>query len=161
MRSSPTVWQIILLAIWNYRCMKTALPSSSVSALSMIFILLTAGLSGYHAIQSFTETNTEMAELRSAIAPVTDQSCILLRNRRSAYEYVPEVSQFDNCQVITISSENWESLTSDEMLEDEMILIACGIDRENLPKDWFNEKQYQLLSPIYESDGLTIIPIRR
>ena len=150
-----------LLGIWNCRCLRENTSSAIVNGMSILFFLLTAGLNGYHSIQSFRENNAEASALRNAIAQVSDQSCILLRNRRSAYGHVPEISQFRNCQVITLSSENWESLVTEENLENNMILIVCGIEKDNIPEDWLKAHHYSVLSPIYDTDGLVIVPIKR
>jgi predicted ThiF/HesA family dinucleotide-utilizing enzyme len=56
---------------------------------------------------------------------------------------------------------SYPEYVTEENLENNMILIVCGIEKDNIPEDWLKAHHYSVLSPIYDTDGLVIVPIKR
>ena len=149
-----------LLAVWNYRCFaseRSSLPAYAAA----VFTVAVIGMSLFNSLHSFDQANAKQTAIRQAIAPYTQETCVLMRGRRTAYEYVPEISQFDGCQVITLSSKNWQDLVSGEAFKDEMVLITVGIKNEDIPQDWLTEQHFSVQEPFFESSGITARLMRK
>ncbi len=149
-----------LLAVWNYRCFASE-HSSLPAYAATVFTAAVIGMSLFNSLHSFDRANADQSVIRQAIEPYTQQTCVLMRGRRTAYEYVPEISQFDSCQVITLSSENWQDLVDEASLRNEMVLITVSIEKEDIPQDWLAENHYSIQDPFFESDSITTRLIRK
>ncbi len=124
---------------------------------ALITLVLFLSLNVYLSYSSLNELNQQDTELRNVISHYQDKECIYFRVRRSGYEFVPYLSEFRGAQVITVTSENWQALVSDQIFHNNDLIICFAHSAENEEADlWLEKNRIILASVLYDSPLITI-----
>ena len=152
---TPLYLLVILLLIRRVY-LSSSMEKTAKQVLLGFTCILFAVLSIFHSYQSFDVMNGKYEKIRSAIQPYLNEDCVFLRTRRTGYEYVPDISNFNNCQVITLTTENWKDLVSDRILaNNELTLFSVRSSEIAFPLEWFSENGYAV-KQLYEDNEITI-----
>ncbi len=118
----------------------------------LITLVLFLSLNFFLSYYSLDELNHQDTELREIITQYHDNDCIYFRSRRSGYDFVPYLSDFNNAQVITVTSNNWQNLVSDTLFSKKNLIICFNQSARNEDTDlWLEDLHISLTGLIYNN----------
>ena len=151
---TPVILLVMLLIIY-YTI--SSLSGSIKKASSIVTIFLFLLMNIYLSFSSLSELNTKNAQLQSIVRHNEGKDCIYFRVRRSGYELVPYIMEFNDAQIITTTTENWQNLVSDEILKSSGYIVIFNKDSRTKEVDrWLEDNKISLSSNLYNDSLIGI-----
>lgn len=153
---------LILLEIYVWDRFSVFKPEKGGNVIAVITIVLYLVSSCIYTVRTMNAANTDSTNTEAVLSEVRDNTCIFLRSRRSGYQNAWYLPQFSASQVITLSTDNWETLVDEKVFEnDRLIVMVDPSAAEDVPEDWFAAHSFKQTECLLKNEAIELYEYRR